>query len=266
MNNNVNPEVKNDNSTTDSNVVQNTVSTNTTPVETVSTPVNSTPPVVDTPPVAVAPVAENTEVLETSGHSQATEEVKIDPAAEKKASRRRKLAFVFLAFLILFVWFIPEISSFVNNFQASREAALAQESITTGTLKCTLDRTSSDYDITYEQDFKFTDNKLETLTYIITTKGDMTRDESDLTAKENKCNTLADMTTQYSGITVACGLNESGELKETHTFDYSSLKLEEVSSAYAEQGGTVPEYKYHQDMNDLEKKKLAEGFSCERVK
>lgn len=192
----------------------------------------------------------------------AMREVVIDP---NKANGNAKYIMTGLLFVMLLgiVWFMPEISAYMKTLKVQRQGP--PEVITTGTLKCTLSRNSENYDVLYTQDFAFSDNKLDKLTYTIKTRGDMNLDEAFLDEMNTRCKNIAVMAKSLNGIDVTCDLSE-GTMTEKHIFTYSSLNTEEVSSVYTEAGGVYPEYENKQDIDGLEKNKNAEGFTCTRIK
>lgn len=188
-------------------------------------------------------------------------EVTIDPDKSTGNGKYILTGILFVG-LLLMVVFLPDISAFITEYRAGNQP---EEVITTGTLKCTLDRISDNYDIHYEQLFSFTDNKLDKLVYTVETRGDMNLDAADLDNKNTKCEMVSAMSKNIDGFSVKCELLE-GTITETHTFVYSEIDSEQVNSAYIEAGGVYQEYQNKQDMDEIEKSKNQEGFSCIRVK
>lgn len=278
MNNEVNPNNNvNTNSTQNTNV-QGVVSNNQVPVNTVSnaieelTPSNNT---VNTNTTNnVEQLTPNGNVVSNTGNYNTEQinndvpinntpmkEVVINPEPPKKG--KYVMTFILFVGLLLMVWFLPEISSYINILK--QEKNTTDEKITTGVLKCTLTRTSENFDITYSQNFDFTDSKLNKLTYSIETKGDMNIDEDELDEMNTKCSNISSIAKGLAGISVTCDLTQ-GTMTETHVFNYAELKTEEATSLYSEAGGVFPEYEYQQDIDAIEKNKYAEGFSCQRAK
>lgn len=188
-------------------------------------------------------------------------EVTIDPDKSTGNGKYILTAILFIG-LFFMVVFLPNISAFITEYMANKQP---EEVITTGTLKCTLDRISDNYDIHYEQIFSFTDNKLDKLVYTVKTRGDMNLDAVDLDNKNTKCKMVSAMSKNMDGFSVKCELLD-GAITETHTFVYSEIDSEQVNSAYIEAGGVYQEYQNKQDMDEIEKSKNREGFSCIRVK
>lgn len=240
------------------------------------------------PPVAMAPEVQTepeTEVLTEASVEEATEpvteavaevqmsgvdgtvqlnEVAIKP--EEYQVSNVKLFFTFLLMVVLGVTiiFMPEISEFMRTKKEEQESLL-QPKITTGSLKCELERNSDNFDLKYEYNFVFTDNKFKKLYYTSETRGDLNLDEQELEKLNNECLLLKETTNSLSGIEVSCKLL-GGTLTKTQTLDYEKIDVEQAYTAYSEAGGIYPEYKYLQDMDGIEKNMKAAGYTCKRIK
>lgn len=240
------------------------------------------------PPVSLAPEVQTepeTEVL-----TEAPVEVETEPATEAPAEVQMtgvdgtiqlnevvikpeeyqvsniKLVFTFLLMVVLggTIIFMPEISEFMRAKKEEQES-LIQPKITTGSLKCELERVSDNFDLKYEYNFIFTDNKFKKLYYTSETRGDMNLDEQELDKLNNECLLLKETTTELSGVEVSCKLL-GGTLTKSQTLDYEKIDVEQAYAAYSEAGGIYPEYKYLQDMDGIEKNMKAAGYTCKRIK
>ena len=169
---------------------------------------------------------------------------------------------LFFIFMIAFVFFLPEITELVNKYKAGKKVD-EDIKITTGKLVCTYNTNTTNLDKDYELVFGFTNNKLDSLDYSVTTKGDPTEDEDTLNKLSEQCNNLKDFTKNVSGVSVDCEYTE-GRLTETQSFTYANIDSEELNSAYSEAGGTNPQYEVGQDMDTIEKNMNASGYTCER--
>ena len=47
-------------------------------------------------------------------------------------------------------------------------------------------------------------------------------------------------------------------------FDYATLDVDNVKSAYSEAGGIYPQFKYKDDINSVESKMSSSGYKCEK--
>lgn len=187
------------------------------------------------------------------------------PENEKKGSKVQTfaLASLFLGLLVMII-FLPDISKFIE----SRKYQMQQppvEKITTGTLKCSYERSSSDMDYTYSFDFAFTDSRLTRLTYVLETRGDINLDSAALDAAKGKCDQLALYSKNLSGISVSCNL-VNGTLTQREVLNYASINVDEAITAYVEAGGNYPEYENGDDIDAIEKNMYATGATCERIK
>src|SRR5699024_6073357 len=135
--------------------------------------------------------------------------------------------------------------------------------ITTGTLTCTRNTNDDKYDYYYQADFNFSDSKLNLLTFTTTIKGDRTLDAAELTEMKQSCELLASQVENMDGISIACDLRE-WVYKNEQILNYQKLDSSLVTTAYLEAGGTYPNYKYHQNINTIEKEMNAANYKCER--
>lgn len=216
---------------------------------------------VQTEPVIEAPV--ETQVEGVDGTVQLNEvEIKV----EDNQVSNVKLFFTFLLMLVLggTILFMPEISEFMRQ-RKEEEQNMLQPKITTGSLKCEHERNSDNFDLKFEYNFMFTDNKFKKLYYTSETRGDMNLDEKELEQLNSECLLLKDTTATLAGIEVSCKLL-GGTLTKTQTLDYAKIDVEQALSAYSEAGGIYPEYKYLQDMDGIEKNMKAAGYTCTRIK
>ena len=89
---------------------------------------------------------------------------------EKGGCLKQLILFIFLAALIAFVFFLPDISKFLKNGKNNSTT----NDIWTGTLECTTEQSNDTSIISYTMKFDYIDNKLKTSTMTITLQ-----DESD---------------------------------------------------------------------------------------
>ena len=225
---------------------------------------NPTPEVVATEPSA-APVQPTAVDPNTSvtGNGDGTNNAP-KPGAEYKPPSKGKLVLLvlFFIFMIAFIIFLPDISSYISMYKAGKLNQEAQK-ITDGKLTCTLDTNTTNLDKNYRLVFTFAANKLNALNYSLTTKGDATQDEKTLDDLASKCKILADYSKKINGVSVKCDYSD-GKLVESQTFDYTTISEDDIDSVYAEAGGTNPQYKNGQDMDTIEKNMNASGYTCER--
>lgn len=204
----------------------------------------------------------NTEILEAEG-TGATPEAGVNE--EKKSGSSLQTFFLFVLFggLFAFIFFIDDITNFIETRKYQQGQVV--EEITTGTLKCTSERSTNNMDYTYKANFEFRDNKLKRLNYYVDVRGDINLDEAALNELHNECLLIKQYASNLSGIDVTCSL-ENGLLKETQIFTYDSINRDEAISAFIEAGGMYPEYKKDQDINGIEKEMNAAEYTCERIK
>ena len=183
-------------------------------------------------------------------------------SGKKTSNLKMYLSFIFLALLILMIVFLPEINTFVHDFFNKKEAKNTP-SITSGHLICTLETNDSNFNYEYETDFSFKDSKLYKLTLTTKTVGDLNLDATDLSGLNASCQLLQFQTSKFEGVEVMCDL-EGNTFTNTQTLDYEILNRDEVTTAYLEAGGIYPDYKYEENIDDIEKDMNAQNYSCAR--
>ena len=183
-------------------------------------------------------------------------------SGKKTSNLKMYLSFIFLALLILMIVFLPEINTFVHDFFNKKEAENTP-SITSGHLICTLETNDSNFNYEYETDFSFKDSKLYKLTLTTKTVGDLNLDATDLSGLNASCQLLQFQTSKFDGVEVICDL-AGNTFTNTQTLDYEVLNRDEVTTAYLEAGGIYPDYKYEENIDDIEKDMNAQNYSCAR--
>lgn len=236
--------------------------------------VASQPTSVPSQPKVVAPQQKSAVPSQavTTNSSSTTQNTKSTVADNTKSTPNKKtkkesnlkyyMTFIFFALLIWMVAFLPEISSFVSNYMASKQQE-GVPAITTGTLTCTMNTNDDKYDYYYEADFNFKDSKMYRLTFSATTKGDQNLDAIELSGMMSSCDLLQQQTANLEGVEVSCSLS-NGVYENVQKLDYEDLKSDLVTTAYLEAGGTYPNYEYGQDINEIEKEMKASNYTCER--
>ena len=228
----------------------------------VSKPVASNSQVTSQQTVSAAPkVAQNLQAQNTEAGKAAKAATNVKAPKKESNFKYYMTAFLFIA-LILMVIFLPDISSFVSNYFAEKRAQEVP-ALTTGTLTCTLNTSDDRYDYYYQADFNFRDSQLYRLTYNTTIKGDQNLDAVELAEMEASCNLLKSQTANLDGITVSCSLS-NGVVENEQVLSYENIDVELLTTAYLEAGGTYPNYRYQQNIDDIEKDMNASNYTCER--
>lgn len=170
------------------------------------------------------------------------------------------IATILVICLALFVIFLPEIRTLSNKIIADMKS----KDISTGKLICSIEKYSDNLDANYSYSFAFKENKLDSLTYIKTIRGDETLDVEDLNEVHDTCKLLRNDVATINGIEVNCSLNE-GKAIEKQIFTYDILDLSQLKSSYAEYGGVLPNYKYQDDIKSIENEMVEAEYECEKV-
>ena len=173
--------------------------------------------------------------------------------------KRVMAVFLFLGFFAM-VYFLPEISTMISNYQKSRQP---KEVITDGVSTCKLSRTSENLDINTVAKFSIINSKLYKLEYITTTIGDKVEDEEELKKLKENCENLKLKVGELNGVTISCSLN-NGINTTKQKLDFEKVNFEEVSTAYVESGGVYPEFKKNDNIDKIESKMRTSGYECIR--
>ena len=219
------------------------------------------------PPATPVPAAPVVATPATNGDDGAVvnENLKKVEIEYKPPSKAKTIGLIFLfVMLIAFVLFLPDISGIISRFQGGGELE-EKEVITTGRLSCDLNNNTTNFDKYYEYTFTFTNSKLEKSDFTITTRGDASLDEKELNQLAASCKEIESLIKTMKGFSVSCNYSE-GKLVERQIYDLQNVDMEQVSSAFAESGGSHPEYLYGEDINLIEKNMLSSGYNCRRLK
>ena len=241
--------------------------------EEATTPVNTTPPTI--PATRYNPVTgEEMSTNELLGipEEEAPKEEKLSAteAKIKAANENYKptskgntiMLIIFFVALVLFVIFLPDLQNLIALYKAG---PVEVEEITTGTLVCTLESSTVNLDRNIKREFSFADKKLLSAKFTTEIRGDATLDEETLNELNAQCEQVKENVKGIGGVTVACTY-EDGRLEERESFDYSSYDSEKVSAAYTEAGGSVLEFQYEQDIDQVMTNMRQGGFTCNKEK
>lgn len=180
---------------------------------------------------------------------------------ESKPSKFKTfMAILLFIFFFAFVYFLPEITNFINE----KKNESLQEEITTGRLVCNLEKDTSDLDVSINAIFQFTNSEITKLTFTTTSKGDESIDKEQLEKLKNNCNLLKNEVVKYDGVSIVCSLN-NGINTTKQILDYEKLDAEKVSASYAEAGGVYPEFEINEQISSVESKMVSSGYECERT-
>lgn len=218
----------------------------------------------------VAPInnQNNTEILGESNSNSSTVNTSNNNTDDNYVytppSKFKYFLLVLFFFLLLgIIIFLPELTQFVNLKLSGRSNQ--PEVIVDGTLECTLKKTGTSLDTVFNAKFSFTDQKLDKLTFTTTTKGDSEQDSEVFNDSYNKCQILKDSMTDISGVSIRCDL-ESSSVSTVEIVNYNTVDLTKATSAFAEAGGTFPEFEAREDISKIEREMNASGYTCSKYK
>ena len=182
---------------------------------------------------------------------------------EKGGFFGRFILFLFIIFLFAFVYYLPEISQYIEDYKKAK-SGIEDGSMKSGTMTCTLTKDNKDNLSTiYETTFTYTKNKLKKTEQVTSYK---LKDDATSTAtlddSENECQELKSVLTGVSGIDVSCSKTAVLQ-KTTQVIDYTKFNAEEVTTNIAEYKGFYPEFQLDQSVAGIRKNLEDAGYSCQ---
>ncbi len=171
---------------------------------------------------------------------------------------KRVFAAILLIGLMVMIYFLPQISDFVSDFQTKR----TQQQITTGVLECSNKKTTDTLDINTNVLFDFSDSKLTKMTYTLIHTGDKLKDKDELKTLNEECLTLQQGAKNLGGVTISCSLKD-GINTSKQILDYAKIDVKKATTAYTEAGGTYfQEFYLYQDIGIIESEMTSGGYTC----
>ncbi len=182
---------------------------------------------------------------------------------EKGGFFGRFILFLFIIFLFAFVYYLPEISQYIEDYKKAK-SGIEDGSMKSGTMTCTLTKDNKDNLSTiYETTFTYTKNKLKKTEQVTSYK---LKDDATSTAtlddSENECQELKSALTGVSGIDVSCSKTAVLQ-KTTQSIDYTKFNVEKVTTNIAEYKGFYPEFQLDQSVAGIRKNLEDAGYSCQ---
>ena len=182
---------------------------------------------------------------------------------EKGGFFGRFILFLFIIFLFAFVYYLPEISQYIEDYKKAK-SGIEDGSMKSGTMTCTLTKDNKDNLSTiYETTFTYTKNKLKKTEQVTSYKlKDDATSTATLDESENECQELKSALTGVSGIDVSC--SKTAVLQKTkQVIDYTKFNAEEVTTNIAEYKGFYPEFQLDQSVAGIRKNLEDAGYSCQ---
>lgn len=173
------------------------------------------------------------------------------------------LLVLFIVSLFAFVYFLPEISQFIEDYK-KQKSGVEDGSMKSGTMTCTLTKDNTDSLSTiYDTTFTYTKNKLKKTEQMTSykLKDDATSTDT-LDDSENECQNLKSALTDVTGIDVSCAKTAVLQ-KTTQIIDYTKFNAEEITTNIAEYKGFYPEYQLDQSIASIRKNLEEAGYSCQ---
>lgn len=165
------------------------------------------------------------------------------------------LLVMFFISLAALVWFLPDIRAFMMEQEVEEKRELIH-----GTMRCVYEEEDELITTLYTSEFLVDNNKIKQYTSLVESKGE-SGSEEDLNRLNEKCEMLTTMVKGISGIKSSCSLN-SRKQTSTQVIDYNKVDIDNLSSAYSEAGGIVPDYSLDDDAIEIKKEMTLSGYNC----
>ena len=200
--------------------------------------------------------------LNAAAFNMKEKEKKAVQTSEERPKGLSVLLVLFLVGLILYAFFMPEISEFIS----AQKNKVSDNEVTTGQLRCELTDRSSKFTITNERNFSFKDNRVTGYSFETITKGNATKDEKELEELYNECMKL-DMlvdANQVAGVDINCN-TAVGTITKSEKVDLTKIDLDGFKTSYSEAGGTLPlDVSEGDNIDSVQQRMQSEKFTCSK--
>lgn len=177
-----------------------------------------------------------------------------DSNESKNGKFKSILLVIFFVLLFGFIMFLPQISEF---FQTGKSNYNSKE-VLNGVLVCTSEKSNDVTTTYYQMDLKFSQKKLQSSEYNVTVESE---DDSKIQSSDKECKTVREMATDIDGIDVMC---TSSDNISTMIQDYNYKLIDNSKlTKFTEAGGFYPEFKYNDDIYNIQSKMIKAGYDCE---
>lgn len=171
----------------------------------------------------------------------------------KKDKLRTILLISFFIFTFVFIFFLPTISSFLNDGNIKR----TNTEVENGILVCDMDKESDETKTIYEYTLNFTSKKLMSSSYNITVESE---DKKIIKEKRNECDNVSQIAEEINGIDVEC-TSSSGIATNIESYDHKIIDNSKLTK-FTEAGGIYPEFKYKENIYTIKGKLIRTGYDC----
>ncbi len=196
-----------------------------------------------------------------NGKKEEKKEEVVEPVQSEPLTFKKKVQYffvgIFFIILAVFIYFLPEINEYLSTEGFNKK----EKVIETGTLYCELEK--EDGKITYQTTDEFEFSKELLKSYKRTAKVSTNEQNDTISSAQQECENLEEQTQGLSGIKVSCNSNSTFQ-RTVQTIDYESVNTDKAKAAFAEVGGTYPQYKLDQKISEIETSMKESGFECRR--
>ncbi len=181
---------------------------------------------------------------------------------EKPSKKGPNILLILLfVFLIVFVLLLPQITNFITDYKNKKGD---DGSMKTGTMTCSLTKTSNDLTYTVSTLFHYTTNKLKKTETTTTNRlTEQAKDNQILTEKQQDCDHLKSVLTGVVGMSASCTVSATIQ-KTVQEIDYTKLDIKSISQNIAEFEGFYPSYELDQNISTIEQTLKNSGYTCSR--
>lgn len=220
--------------------------------------------------VLTTPQDNNTpQVVEVNNTKEVTKNVTNKEVIVEKNSKKKKekkghpiFLILLLIFLFAFVYFLPDITKFITDYQNDKNGV---NELKSGNMVCRLSNSTERIDYNYDLTFKYDKNRLKSSKMVTTSRlADNATDNSILTEKENSCQHLKSVLDGNNiGMSADCSVSAAVQIT-TQSIDYEKLNMNYITDNITEFEGFYPEYELDQSVTTIENDLKNNGYTCQR--
>ena len=221
--------------------------------------------------VLTTPQDNNTpQVVEVNNTKEVTKNVTNKEVIVEKNSKKKKekkghpiFLILLLIFLFAFVYFLPDITKFITDYQNDKNGV---NELKSGTMTCTFNNSTNNIDYNYKFTFNYEKKRLKKSTRVTTNRlADAATDNKYLQEKEDACQFLKTVLDENDiGMSATCSVSAAVQVT-TQNIDYKKLDLDFISDNIAEFEGFYPEYELNESVTTIENDLENSGYKCERI-
>lgn len=177
----------------------------------------------------------------------------------KTTNKSVKPVLLILVFVLLLgaIIFLPYSQKLFDKLFAGHQEEDVVDDITNGHLICTTESDDGLNSYQYTETYSFEDSEVDTLEHEVLIQGSA----DYLNERDLQCQELKASSTSLTGVSIDCDLSQE-EMIETQFFNFSTFDSSNVSAAFTEAGGILPNVKKEDDYKEVQRVMEMSGYDC----